>query len=423
MKVRLLIISTIMVVFTIVFIAYPSVACYGLSFPNIDAEAAILIDYKTGQTLYEKFPDRQRIYPASTTKIMTAILALEKGAHDQIMTASKAAIRDIGKDGMNIGIMPGEKIYLNDLLNAMLVRSANEAANIIAENICSSREEFVKLMNKRAVELGALHTHFKNPCGAHEENHYTTARDMSIIARHAMSIPEFREITAKKEYIMPETNKHDNWGIPLQSTNKLLNIDTGSLFHITGIKTGYTAPAGFCLVSSAENPEGTELICVVLGVKNRNANENVYKYSKQLLEFGFSEFDVQNIVIPNQIMVRNIPVENSKDNESIDLMSSDFLYSLLPVDKNDWNLAAEKFINTDIGAPVNRNDRLGYVEYSRNGTFLGRIDLISTTSVDMNEESNPPRTVFFKIIKISALIILLFMISRRYNKNRKINRY
>lgn len=188
---------------------------------GIEAESCILIDSRTGQVLYSQNADKSGIYPASTTKIMTAIVALENADLDHVMTASQAAINDIGEGGMNIGIMAGEKICFIDLLNAMLVCSANEAANIIAENVASSREEFISMMNKRATELGALNTNFVNTCGIHNSKHYTTARDMAIIARHAMTIPTFREIVKKDHYDMPITNKHEKWNT-LYTTNKFL---------------------------------------------------------------------------------------------------------------------------------------------------------------------------------------------------------
>jgi serine-type D-Ala-D-Ala carboxypeptidase (penicillin-binding protein 5/6) len=430
MKVRFMIIAIAVAVLV------PFICCYTAAIPDIDTESAILVDFETGQVLFEKDADREKTFPASTTKIMTAILALENGEPIQIMTASQAAVNDIGKDGMNIGIMAGEELRLYDLLNAMLVRSANETANIIAENICSSRQEFIDLMNIRAEELGAVNTNFMNPCGAHNENHYTTARDMAIIARHAMSIPEFREIVARKEYNMPPTNKHDTWGIPLYTTNKLLSADTGDLYNITGIKTGYTAPAGFCLVSSAQNDKDTELISVVFGVKNEKASENVYLYSKQLLEYGFNNFTNQTLVIPHEVIKEAVPVANSKNDVTINLIASDHLSCLLPVDKEEWNLNTTEFIHDNIEAPLNRGDELGYIEYSRNGVTLGRVGLVSSTSVEkyeepaafekvVNTESDNP--VLIIALKVCLLAVILFFIlriimksiSRKVNKRRK----
>jgi len=222
---------------------------------DIPADSAyMLIDSKTGQVITERNAD-VKLRPASTTKIMTAILALENGKLDQIMNVSKEAVYDIGEGGMNIGIMPGEdNLTLGNLLNAMLIKSANETANIIAVNIGGSKSVFVDMMNKKAAELGASNTHFVNPCGKddakEDANHLSTARDMATIARYAMTLPKFREIVSKEYYNdMPVTNKHKKWDV-LRTTNKLLwSTNTYSYtidnmkhsYTVNGIKTGYTS--------------------------------------------------------------------------------------------------------------------------------------------------------------------------------------
>jgi len=205
---------------------------------------------------------------------------------------------------------------------------------------------------------------------------------------------------------------------------------------ITGIKTGYTAPAGFCLVSSAQNDEDMELISVVLGVKNEMASENVYLYSQQLLEYGFNNFAYQTLVIPHEVIKEAVPVADSKDDATINLIASDYLSCLLPVDKEEWNLNTTEFINENIEAPVNRGDELGYIEYSRNGVTLGRVGLISSTSVGKYEEpaafekvvntksDNPMLITTLKILVPAIILffilrIILRLISRRVNTRRK----
>jgi len=271
--------------------------------PSIPDGVYILIDASTGEVLAEHDADRQKMFPASTTKIMTAILAIEMGKMDQVMTASAAAINDIGKDGSNIGILPGEEMTMEELLKALLICSANESANIIAENLCPTRQDFVDLMNKKAAELGAVNTHFANPSGMHDENHYTTAEDMAKIARYAMTLEEFRNIAKMKSYTPNPTNKHTVykedgstgkiggtvWPPVLYTTNKLMQYDDGkSGFIIDGIKTGYTGPAGYCLVTSATSTEDKDmqLISVVMGMKSPGSQTAIRTFTKQLLEYG-----------------------------------------------------------------------------------------------------------------------------------------
>ena len=352
---------------------------------DITAESSILIDAMSGKVLFEKDANRKGMFPASTTKIMTAILALEMGKPDQIMTASQAAVDDIGKDGSNIGIMTGEQIQMQNLLEALLISSANETANIVAENLCSTRQEFVDLMNQKAKELGALDTHFANPCGAHDANHYTTASDLAKIARYAMTIPGFREIASMNRFQMPPTNKHDAWPV-LATTNKLMQFDKNELYVINGIKTGYTVPAGFNLVSSAVNPSGMELISVVMGVRNDGANENVKKFSKELLDYGFNNFSLISFQ-KNDKVYRSVDVADAEDTVPLDLVTKGEVSSVLPNDQSQWDFKEIPHINDNISAPVNEGDKLGYVDYQVKGESIGRVDLVASRSVKMKPQA------------------------------------
>jgi len=402
--------------------------------PDIDAEAYILIDANTGRVLCE-YNSNTVLYPASTTKVMTALLAIEMGDMDEIMTASAAAVYDIGKDGMNIGIMPGEELTLEDLLNAMMVRSANEAANIIAENLSESREEFINLMNKRARELGALNTNFVNPCGAHDDNHYTTAADLAKIAYHAMKLPKFREVVRKTEHSMSPTNKHSQWDTVLYSTNHLLTGKHDGDYTVTGIKTGYTNPAGHNLVSSAENSSGVSLIAVVMGVRDYNGSRLVAEYSRKLLEYGFENYSIQNIIPRNHVIKKDVEVVDADNNATVSLVAENSLDALLPVDKSQWNLKEEIHINPEITAPVEKGQILGYIKYSSDGFALGKINIIAESSVEKSYKAELRDTVndrlqsnaFQKGVLIAVIVLLAFfflritlrIISRRVKARRK----
>jgi len=382
---------------------------------DFEAESYILIDSKTGQVLYEYNSDKV-LYPASTTKIMTAILAFEKGNPDQIMTASKEAVYDIGKDGMNIGIMPGEEIRMKNLLEAMLISSANETANIIAENICETRQEFVDLMNEKAKELGALNTHFKNPCGAHDDDHYTTAADLAKIAAYAMKIQGFRDIVCKKSYQMPPTNKHSSWP-ELYSSNLLLRRMKSNLFEVNGIKTGYTGQAGQNLVASAINEDGMELIAIVLGVKNPDkAKKNTYQYCYELLEYGFKNFSQHKIVETNEKM-KTVQVEDAGEDSSLDLLAADTFEFVLP-NNESWQstVKARELIVSSIKAPIKKGEVLGYIEYERNGVILGKVNLIASRAVEKFVPETPKTpeksSTLKKILKTVIIILLAFFILR-----------
>lgn len=402
---------------------------------HLDVDSCILIDSKTGQILYNQNADAKGMYPASTTKIMTAILALENGSLDQVMTASQKAVNDIGRDGMNIGIMAGEEITLEYLLHALLISSANETANIIAENICSSREEFIELMNKRALELGAKDTHFVNTNGMHNDNHYTTASDLAKIARYAMTLPKFREIVSKTEYTMLPTNKHESWPT-LYSTNKLLRYGTRSdLFKINGIKTGYTSPAGYCFVSSAVYNDGMELIGVILGDRNTGVKDSVFKCTEQLMEYGNRNYSLQTLIKQGEVIREDVDVLDAQLGKSLDLIAENAVECVLPADTSLWNLSRIEYIKSDLAAPISRGEILGHIEYFRNGISLGRTNIVASEPVFKKEPEESGSTAdellqdsLFKnvLITVACIIggfLLLRITLRTISRRIKARRY
>lgn len=390
-----------------------------------DAQAYIVIDAKTGMVLCEKNAD-DRLYPASTTKILTAIVALEKGDLNQMMKASREAVQDIGVDGMNIGISPGEELRMEDLVNAMLIQSANETANILAENLAPTRSDFIDMMNNRAKDLGAINTHFTNPCGMHDDEHYTTARDLSILARHAMTLPEFREIVAKDSYMMNVTNMHKKWDM-LYATNRLLSQTSDYFSKVTGIKSGFTSQAGFNLVSSAMNNDGMELIAVVLG-ETDHPQSKVVSDSKELLEHGFKDYAIQKISDAGQL-IESLPVIGSEKDTRVEVVTANDFSSVLPIDKNEWKVTTVENINPDLQAPIQKGDVLGYMEYERNGIRLGKVDLVAAGSVDKSAVTK--NSLLVNIIKAVLGVVLFFIflrfvlrtVSRNLKARRRRNRY
>lgn len=405
-----------------------------------DAHSYILMDARTGQVLSEKNAD-DKLYPASTTKILTAVVALDKGDLNQMMVASKEAVRDIGPDGMNIFIGAGEILRMEDLLNAMLIQSANETANILAENLAPTRKDFIDMMNEKAKDLGATNTHFTNPNGMHDDEHYTTARDLSNIARYAMTIPKFREIVVKTSYKMAPTNMHKKWD-ELYTTNKFLYRTSDYFTKVTGIKSGFTSQAGFNLVSSAVNKDGLELISVVLGEKD-HPKSTVDNDSKKLLEYGFQNFSAQKLIEAGKI-VKNVTVDGAAGTPNVDLVTKNEFVCVLPVDSNLWNISFSDSINPKIEAPIKKGDVLGYRDYERNGTKLGRVELVAAGSIEKkpgegardnkkevtgDKAAKSPlavniiKTVLIIVLGLLVLRIVLRFISRNLKAKRRRNIY
>ncbi len=390
----------------------------------------ILIDSKTGQVIAEYNADVKH-RPASTTKIMTAIVALENGELDSKMNVSAEAVYGIGPGGMNIGIMPQEdNLTLENLLNVMLIKSANETANIISENILGSKDEFMARMNSKAVEIGALNTNFVNPCGKDdlkiEADHLSTARDMALIARYGMTIPKFREIVAKEYYNeLPVTNKHDKWD-ELRTTNKLLWYSNKydysrdgqkKQYEVTGIKTGFTSAAGFNLICSAVDEDGMELIAAILHVTE--GNNRINTYAKQLFRHGFETYSNQTIVSGNQL-IKSIDIKDAKDNKRLDLLTGKDLICAMPLDESSKNIETSEIINEDIEAPVKKGDVLGYVEYKRGGVLLGKVDLVASFDIEKagkaviqdKTQSILGKIPFLKIMLVLFIIAAVLLVIR-----------
>lgn len=269
---------------------------------QIYSEAAILIEQKTGKILYEKnIHDRK--YPASTTKILTAILAIENCDLNEMATASQGAI-DALKDGYTkANIQVGESFTIDQLISVMMIQSANEAANVIAEHISGSVAEFSKLMNKKAKEIGCLDTHFVNPNGMHSEDHYSTAYDMALIARYCMKNEKFREYVVLKEASLPRTEfwqdeqVEENGERIFYNTNNMMQKDNKFYYPTCiGIKAGFTTPAKNCLVS-ASNKNGFEVISVILHAESTEDGQSArYVDTINLFNYGYENYKLSEIL-------------------------------------------------------------------------------------------------------------------------------
>lgn len=331
--------------------------------PNISSPKAILIDGKTGQVLYSKNA-HAKAFPASTTKIMTAILALKRGNLDDYIPISKRASY---VDGSRIYLLEGEEVTLEQLLYGLLLESANDAAIAIAEYIGGSVEEFAVMMNDKAKELGAQNTHFTNPNGLPDPNHTTTAYDMAMIAKYAMSIPKFREIVETVRYVMPETNMQDTRYF--YNGNKLIKNTRYKYEGANGIKTGYTQAAKQCFVGSARR-DGRELITVIL---NENNASNLWENTTALLDYGFTNFEQIPLIQENEAVDR-ISVKGST--KKVKLVAEQGFHYNVPLGQKP-HIEKNIVFNKDIVPPVHEGERLGYIEYSIGDEVIGRVRLIA----------------------------------------------
>lgn len=333
---------------------------------NIYSEAAILIEAKTGKILYDK-DIYSRKYPASTTKILTAIIAIEECDLNDIATASYNAIHSV-KSGYTIAdIQEGETFTIKELLNVLMLQSANEAANIIAEHISGSTEEFSKLMNQKAKEIGCLDSNFVNANGAHSEEHYSTAYDLAMIARYCMQNEIFRELVKTEECSLPITEKFEEERI-FRNTNSLMQANSRYYYpYCNGIKTGYTTPAKNCLISSS-NKNGFELISVILHAESTEDGLSArYVDTINLFEYGYDNFKKDKIWEEYNVTDE---VEIANKNEEI---TDGFVGE--KTEKQDL-LKNEEITETVTGAIKKE-----YNSPEKNTEFIGWIQLISGIAI------------------------------------------
>lgn len=379
---------------------------------DISAPSAVLIDFNTGQFLYEKNAD-QKMYPASITKILTAIIALENSNLNEQVTAGEDVLN---VDGNKIYISPGETLSMKDLIYSLLIASANDSAIVIADHVGGSVKGFANMMNEKAKELGAKNTHFTNPNGLHDDNHYTSARDMALIARYAMQNETFRKIVTTMKYSIQPTNKFDKVR-ELYNENRLLKNTKYKYEGADGIKTGYTIKADQTLVASATR-DGHRLIAVIMGAKGTK----VWEDAICLLNYGFNNYKLVSLNNKDDVITTM-----NFDNQKIILKSNNSLEAAVPVDAQD--ITKKISIVENISFPLDAGTVLGKLEYYIGDKMIGSVDLVTDKSYqkglfgkihvvgeDNGIKSKIIYTLFFIVISGTALLSFLFLKRAKQDK-------
>lgn len=331
---------------------------------NLNSEAAILVEVSTGRILYEKNSTKQ-LYPASTTKILTAILVLENCDLDEKVTVRETALNNIPSGYVTCNLQIGEQLTVNDLLYALMIPSANDAAYVLAEHVGGSVEGFSAMMNDKARALGCKTTHFVNPNGIHDDSHYSTAYDLYLIADYAMKNETFRKIVATTEYTLPATEQYPSEDRVLKTTNELLNENSRNYYYknAIGIKTGYTSKAGNCLVAGAHR-DGLEFIAVVLngGTTKENLNSR-YVDSKKLFNYAYDNFTLTKIIEKNSI-VSTIEIEKgTKETKNLDLVIDETITVVNNKNINMNDVIPEITLRENLVAPIMAGEKIGTVKY------------------------------------------------------------
>ncbi len=350
--------------------------------PALTAKAAVLIDAETGTVLFEKNAGA-KMYPASTTKIMTALVALEAVQNEEIslsqpLALSQAAYDSLDIDGSSIGLKAGESMTLDGLLKGLLIASGNDAAMVIAEGVSGSVDAFVQRMNEKAKELGLNDTSYVNPHGLHDENHFTTALDMAKLAREAMKNDTFKSIVECAHIYLPATNMEEQRYF-INTNNLVSRMRYPYYFYekATGIKTGSTDKAGYCLVSSAED-KGKSVISVLFGAEDIAISHNE---SKAILEHGLSDFSLTTLAKRDDIF-GEVKVKQAADgSDHILLSAANNLNALFPQGGDKEKIEVVTDIPEKVYAPIYSGQKIGKATFMYEGKEIGQVDLCSTVEI------------------------------------------
>lgn len=401
--------------------------------PDVFAESAIIMEASTGLILYEKNIDEKH-YPASITKIMTALLAIENSNLGDTVTFSRNAVFDVDLDSSRIGIDVGEMLTMQQCLYGTLLESANEVTYAIAEHVAGNIEAFAKLMNDKAESLGCKNTHFVNPHGLHDDNHYTTCRDMALITREAMKNVTFRKIFGARTYQIPPTNIQSETRY-LRNHHKFVLRQEYRYDDCIGGKTGYTSKSKFTLVSVAKRGD-LELICVIM---RDDSSAHQYNDTAKLFDYAFNNFSIYpiadledtNTLNESPMFTRYNPLL-SKSETPISIDEDGYLVLPNTASFADAKKEVTFYSSDQAGTVTSKGNAIGKISYTYNGKYVGGADIFyndtaplqlaksqstknnpTSAPTDSNTEksgSNLRPVILGSIIGLFVLIVILYFI-------------
>ena len=357
----------------------------------VSAKATALIELNSHTIVYAQDLDRQ-VYPASLTKIMTCMLALEHGNLDDVLTVSETALQNLSEYGSSAGLMEGEQLSLRELLYCIMVSSANEGCNVVAEYIAGSTEAFVAMMNEKAASLGMNATHFANPHGLHNSEHYTTVRDLATLATWAWQNSQFREFSTTTHHVVPATNLSEER--TLITTNYLTSTETYGRYYYEkaqGIKTGFTTPAGGCLISTASEGD-LAFLSIVCGCEQLIDSDGKdldmrFVETRNLFDYGFETFHYVQVLTDTAMLAQPV-VLYAKGRKNVVVHAKDNASVLLPryCKPEDISMSIHYDSEAPLEAPLAEGQRVGTVTAMYDGIPLVTSDLVTFSKVEREEE-------------------------------------
>ncbi len=412
-------------------------------FENITAKACILMDADSGIIMYNKNA-HEKAFPASTTKLVTALLVLENCNLNDKATVSYYAVKSVPLTYSISDLRPGETFTIKDLLYTLMVGSSNDSAYVLAQYIASggnnypidssqnaksafssSIEIFSNMMNDFAAKLGCTSTHFVNPNGIHNENHYSTAYDLALIGRCAYKNQRLMSIVSCQEYELPNSNIYQGNPRKCKCTNLLLYKNLPSYYeYANGLKTGYTDAAGSCIVASSKKGD-MNLIAVILGAEKSDYNilnsnkKEISKTSREnickiLFDYGFNNYSYMNLIKANDIATSFNVINGNNEHKSLDLIVKDDINALVKKDEIvdiTPNIKITKYL-----APISKNSVIGSITYKINGRILSS-DLLA--SHDVEPASYMHLIIALLVIVLLFLLLLIIVIIKAKSSSKK----
>lgn len=379
---------------------------------------AILLDMKTGGVIYKKNAN-QKVYPAGLTNIMTALLVLENCNLEELVTVTDTALANVSAGDSRMGIIKDERLSVRQLLYGMLLSSASDVTNLLAEKTGGSIDGFVSLMNKRAKELGMDNTNFTNPTGEHDERHYTTAEDMAKVTMAAMKNETFAEIVKSKSYSIPATEKSHTARKITNRNHFVSNLLRNDYYYkySTGIKTGYTAQAKSCIAASAQK-NGMSLLALVFNAETTDNVAQSFADCKNMFDYVFENY-VSQIVVKQGEIIAQTELINTRREKKLILRAENQVSIIKVKDSENVEITYEDFIDEKVSAPVKKDEKIGYREYFLNGKSIGTVNLLAEKSYKLDlitflvNKMIAFVTSPWLFVAIAVIIFVLVMAERR----------
>ena len=361
-----------------------------------------------GQILYERNSNKI-LYPASLTKILTAIVVMEHCNLEDIVTVNQSAIDSVEYGYVTANLQAGETFTVEELLNILIISSANDSALVLAEHVSGSVENFCKLMNETATEIGCTNSNFINPCGTHNENHYSTAHDLALIGNYSLKFEKLKELYKKTYFKLHTTDLYSIDDRVYSTTNELILSGSSNYYrYAKGLKTGFTTPAGYCLMGYASK-DGLELITVLL---NCSTSDNRYLESQKLFDYGFNNFSLKNFMAKGNT-VETVSVKGAtKETKKLNLILDNDINITVENNTDISTLQCEIEIDDKIKAPISKGTILGHVTYTVNNIQYSA-NLIAENDV------NSSHTILKFIILFFIIFAILLLLKVRKSKLKK----